>query len=162
MDSCFWTLIGTSPSSSWPPMVLKINLGHLGTLARHFLSLGTDLSLKKLQSPFFGSEFGLKPGNPDSHGQGARPCISPFWPCNSKRSVSFSRTSALSHGHGARPCELQGLPVRVLGIRRTAILLTCTAVQPPWSARAAPQKPRYLSVLRPIDPRLAPKPSFTY
>ncbi|CAL1379905.1 unnamed protein product [Linum trigynum] len=112
-------------------------------------------------SRFFGSEFGLKPGNPDSHGQGARPCISPFWPCNSKRRVSFSRTSALSHGQGARPCELQGFPVRVLGIRRTAILLTCTAVQPPWSARAAPQKPRHSSVLRPIDPRLAPKPSFT-
>ncbi|CAL1358886.1 unnamed protein product [Linum trigynum] len=137
MDSCFWTLIGTPPSSSWPPMVLKINLGHLETLVRHFLSLGTDLSLKNSNPPDFGSEFGLKPGNPDSHGQGARPCISPFWPCNSKRSVSFSRTSALSHGQGARPCELQGLPMRVLGIRRTAILLTCTAVQPPWSARAA-------------------------
>ncbi|CAL1403429.1 unnamed protein product [Linum trigynum] len=46
MDSCFWTLIGTSPSSSWPPMVLKTNLGHLGTLARHLLSLGIVLSLK--------------------------------------------------------------------------------------------------------------------
>ncbi|CAL1412692.1 unnamed protein product [Linum trigynum] len=104
------------------------------------LSLGFVPWVFGIQNPallFFGSEFGLKPGNPDSHGQGARPCISPFWPCNSKRSVSFSRTSALSHGQGARPCELQGLPVRVLGIRRTAILLTCTAVQPPWSARAA-------------------------
>ncbi|CAL1371083.1 unnamed protein product [Linum trigynum] len=162
MDSCFWTLIGTSPSSSWPPMVLKINLGHLGTLARHFLSLGTDLSLKNSNPPKLWLKFCLKGENPDSHGQGARPCISPFWPCNSKRSVSFSRTSALSHGQGARPCELQGFPVRVLGIRRTAILLTCTAVQTPWSARAAPQKPRHSSVLRPIDPRLAPKPSFTY
>ncbi|CAL1379424.1 unnamed protein product [Linum trigynum] len=103
----------------------------------------------------------MKPSSKMAY-RGARPCISPFWPCNSKRSVAFSRTSALSHGQGARPCELQGLPVRVLGIRRTAILLTCTAVQPPWSARAAPQKPRYSSVLRPIDPRLAPKPSFTY
>ncbi|CAL1377027.1 unnamed protein product [Linum trigynum] len=45
-DSGSWTLIGTSPSSSWPPMVLKINLGHLGTLARHFLSLEVVLSLK--------------------------------------------------------------------------------------------------------------------
>ncbi|CAL1400729.1 unnamed protein product [Linum trigynum] len=129
------------------------------------LSLGFVPWVFGIQNPalfFFGSEFGLKPGNPDSHGQGAWPCISPFWPCNSKRGVSFSRTSALSHGQGARSCELQGLPVRVLGIRRTAILLTCTAVQPPWSARAAPQKPRHSSVLRPIDPRLAPKPSFTY
>ncbi|CAL1384253.1 unnamed protein product [Linum trigynum] len=46
MDSCFLTLIGTSPSSSWPPMVLKINLGHLRTLACHFLSLEVVLSLK--------------------------------------------------------------------------------------------------------------------
>ncbi|CAL1390107.1 unnamed protein product [Linum trigynum] len=63
---------------------------------------------------------------------------------------------------------------------------SCTAVQSSGPARAAPrheahgqiatvhgraaplvcpcssQKPRHSSVLRPIDPRIAPKPSFTY
>ncbi|CAL1404756.1 unnamed protein product [Linum trigynum] len=69
-DSGFWTLIGTSPSSSWPPMVLKINLGHLGTLARHFLSLEFVLSLKNSNPPELWLKFCLKGENPDSHGQG--------------------------------------------------------------------------------------------
>ncbi|CAL1371355.1 unnamed protein product [Linum trigynum] len=60
MDSCSWMLIGTSPSSNWPPMVLKINLGHLETLVRRFLSLGIVLSLQKLESPCVVAENLLK------------------------------------------------------------------------------------------------------
>ncbi|CAL1371040.1 unnamed protein product [Linum trigynum] len=70
MDSCFWTLIGTSPSSNWPPMVMKIKLGHLETLVRRFLSLGIILSLKNSNPPDLWLRICLKAENPDSHGQG--------------------------------------------------------------------------------------------
>ncbi|CAL1382691.1 unnamed protein product [Linum trigynum] len=70
MDSCSWTLIGTSPSSNWPPMVLKIKLGHLETLVRRFLSLGIALSLSKLESPSVLAEICLKGHQWPKHGRG--------------------------------------------------------------------------------------------
>ncbi|CAL1359521.1 unnamed protein product [Linum trigynum] len=70
MDSCSWTLIGTSPSSNWPPMVLKIKLGHLETLVRHFLSLGIALSLSKLESPSLWLKICLKRHQWPKHGRG--------------------------------------------------------------------------------------------
>ncbi|CAL1405531.1 unnamed protein product [Linum trigynum] len=70
MDSCSWTLIGTSPSSNWPPMVLKIKLGHLETLVRRFLSLGIALSLSKLQSPSVWLKICLKGHQWPKHGRG--------------------------------------------------------------------------------------------
>ncbi|CAL1395806.1 unnamed protein product [Linum trigynum] len=70
MDSCSWTLIGTSPSSNWPPMVMKIKLGHLETLVRHFFSLGIALSLSKLQSPSVLAEICLKGHQWPKHGRG--------------------------------------------------------------------------------------------
>ncbi|CAL1412118.1 unnamed protein product [Linum trigynum] len=69
MDSCFWTLIGTSSSSNWPPMVLKIKLGHLETLVRHSLSRNRSVSLK-LESPYVLAEICLKGHQWPKHGQG--------------------------------------------------------------------------------------------
>ncbi|CAL1413434.1 unnamed protein product [Linum trigynum] len=70
MDSCSWTLIDTSPSSNWPPMVMKIKLGHLETLVRRFLSLGIALSLSKLESPSVLAEICLKGHQWPKHGRG--------------------------------------------------------------------------------------------
>ncbi|CAL1382550.1 unnamed protein product [Linum trigynum] len=70
MDSCSCTLIGTSPSSNWPPMVLKIKLGHLETLVRRFLSLGIALSLSKLESSSVLAEICLKGHQWPKHGLG--------------------------------------------------------------------------------------------
>ncbi|CAL1412111.1 unnamed protein product [Linum trigynum] len=74
------TLIGTSPSSNWPPMVLKINLGHLGTLARHFLSLGIVLSLKNSNPLDLWLKICLKASVAKARSR-ARPCNASARPC---------------------------------------------------------------------------------
>ncbi|CAL1400727.1 unnamed protein product [Linum trigynum] len=105
MDSCFWTLIGTSPSSSWPPMVLKINLGHLGTLARHFLSLGTDLSLKNSNPPSVWLKICLKRHQP-KHGRGHGRVMPQ--PARALASVNYTSSSGEKHGRASlwtRPCN---------------------------------------------------------
>ncbi|CAL1411072.1 unnamed protein product [Linum trigynum] len=51
-------------------MVMKINLGHLETLVRHFLSLGIALSLSKLESPSVLAEICLKGHQWPKHGRG--------------------------------------------------------------------------------------------
>ncbi|CAL1410999.1 unnamed protein product [Linum trigynum] len=85
----------------------------------------------------------------------------------------------------ARPCVATHNPVRAHAQSRTAKLVTCTAVRGHAQSRACPRtiphgqtgqlhgragcgcaratssEPRHASDPRPIDPRLAPKPSFT-
>ncbi|CAL1370386.1 unnamed protein product [Linum trigynum] len=100
MDSCSWTLIGTSPSSNWPPMVLKINLGHLETLVRHFLSLGIALSLSKLESPSVWLKICLKGHQWPKHGRGHGRVMPQ--PARALASVNYTRrnTAVLLGGHG--------------------------------------------------------------
>ncbi|CAL1357707.1 unnamed protein product [Linum trigynum] len=98
MDSCSWTLIGTSPSSNWPPMVMKIKLGHLETLVRRFLSLGIALSLSKLESPSLRLKICLKGHHWPKHDRGHGRALPQ--PARALASVNYT-ASALGE---TRPC----------------------------------------------------------
>ncbi|CAL1357434.1 unnamed protein product [Linum trigynum] len=116
MDSCSWTLIGTSPSSNWPPMVMKIKLGHLETLVRRFLSLGIALSLSKLESPSLWLKICLKGHQWPKHGRGhgrvmpqparALARVNYTATCWEKHGRAFGRTRPCFGGHGRAfsPC----------------------------------------------------------
>ncbi|CAL1412619.1 unnamed protein product [Linum trigynum] len=105
MDSCSWMLIGTSPSSNWPPMVLKINLGHLETLVRRFLSLGIVLSLQKLESPSVWLKICLKRHHWPKHGRGHGRALPQ--PARALASVNYTAMCWEKHGRAlerTRPC----------------------------------------------------------
>ncbi|CAL1355144.1 unnamed protein product [Linum trigynum] len=111
MDFCSWTLIGTSPSSSQAPMVMKIKLGHLGTLARRFLSLGIALSLK-LESPSVLAEICLKGHHWAKHGRGHGCAL--LQPARALPRVNYT-ANLLGETRpcfcGTRPCSVSALPV---------------------------------------------------
>ncbi|CAL1390178.1 unnamed protein product [Linum trigynum] len=119
MDSCSWTLIGTSPSSNWPPMVMKIKLGHLETLVRRFLSLGIALSLSKLESPSLWLKICLKGHQWPKHGRGHGRVMPQ--PARALARVNYTdcvgrNTAVLLRGHGRALVDTAVLSARVCSL----------------------------------------------
>ncbi|CAL1370484.1 unnamed protein product [Linum trigynum] len=128
----------------------------------YFLSLGLCFCSKSPILPLVARNWLKKPRFPDSHGQATRPCGSASCPCESKRCVPISSNLGFPHGQGrttvrdlhpARACSRQKSHGHNCELHGHVVSR---------NARAASLAPRHVSDSRTIDPKLAPKPPFTY